>query len=142
MIDEIAKKLNIKSYRDWKKVTPAQIKQIGGNDDANNEILFAILSELGWLMKVETKRSIPRFPKSYFHSTKNQKNFMDMVASKLQIKTPSDWGKVTVQQVHEHGGGSLVSNYYNSSLFTTLQTIYKGFVLTKKRLINRRGLED
>lgn len=56
----------------------------------------------------------------------NRRKFIEEVACKLKIKTPSDWGKVTTRIVHELGGGALLTKYYNGSLFACLQSVYKG----------------
>lgn len=45
---------------------------------------------------------------------------------RFQIKKPSDWGKVTIQQVEEAGGATLIKNYYESSLFKALTSVYPG----------------
>lgn len=44
---------------------------------------------------------------------------------KLNIKNPKDWGKVTLHQLNELKGAGLL-NYYKGSLFTCLQSVYKG----------------
>lgn len=51
---------------------------------------------------------------------------MDDIATKLNIKKPSDWGKLTLQQIHQFGGASLLNTYYNDSIFACLQSIYTG----------------
>jgi hypothetical protein len=56
----------------------------------------------------------------------NHKNFLDEIAKKLNIKTPSDWGKVTYDYFCGSGGSTLLNTYYNGSLFTCLQSVYKG----------------
>lgn len=60
----------------------------------------------------------------------NQKKFLDELAMKLNIKNPSDWGKFTTRLVYELGEGSLLTSYYNNSLFTCLQSVYKGLLFT------------
>lgn len=64
-------------------------------------------------------------PKSHWKSIENRKKFLDEVAIKLDVKTPSDWGKVTKQRFCEVGGSRILS-YYNNSLFYCLHTVYKG----------------
>jgi hypothetical protein len=59
----------------------------------------------------------------------NRRNFLDEIAKKLNIKTPSDWGKVTYDYFCELGGGSLLG-YYHGSLFACLQSVYKGIYST------------
>lgn len=55
----------------------------------------------------------------------NCTKFLDEVASKLNIKKQSDWGKVTNKQIYDFGGAGLLQ-YYNKSLFGCLQSVYKG----------------
>lgn len=56
----------------------------------------------------------------------NRKKFLDEIAVRLNIQSPSDWGKVTQQHIYDLGGSSLLSNYYNGSLFACLKSVYKG----------------
>lgn len=64
----------------------------------------------------------------------NRKKFLDEVANKLNIQNPRDWGKITTSQIHEIGGGSLLTTYYNGSLFYCLQSVYKGSNLIHLKL--------
>lgn len=59
---------------------------------------------------------------------------MDEVALKLNIKKPSDWGKVTKLEFFKLGGSSLLTSYYNSSLSSCLQSVYKGMYFSKSPL--------
>lgn len=52
---------------------------------------------------------------------------MDDLALKYNVKEPKDWGKVKILHVRDSGGGSLLKNYFNDSLFACLRSIYKGF---------------
>lgn len=56
----------------------------------------------------------------------NRKIFLDQLALKLNIKKPSDWGKIPVKKVQEHGGNALLLTYYKGSLFHCLKSVYKG----------------
>lgn len=56
----------------------------------------------------------------------NRKKFLDDFAAKLNIKKPSDWGKIKSSQFQELGGASLLSYYYNSSPYACLKSVYKG----------------
>lgn len=56
----------------------------------------------------------------------NQRAFMNEIAVKLNIKNPSDWGKITVRHVYELGGVTLLSRYYKGSLYGCLKSIYQG----------------
>lgn len=79
------------------------------------------ISDIDW--KVEW---FSKVTSSHWCSIDNQKKFLDEVAFKLNVKNPSDWGKVTTQQIHNLGGGSLLSHRYRDSLFHCLQSVYKG----------------
>lgn len=61
---------------------------------------------------------------SFWKSAENRKKFLDNMATKLNIKKPSDWGKVKRKDLHTNGGSSLLN--YNSSVFSSLQSTYKG----------------
>lgn len=50
---------------------------------------------------------------------------MDEIAKKLQIQKPSHWGSITLQQVIEHGGRSILK-HYGDSLLKALMAIYPG----------------
>lgn len=71
--------------------------------------------------------NIPSVPNSYWKSLRNQKQFLDELARNLNIKRPSDWGKLTTRSFSECGGKSILSNYYDGSLFKCLQSVYSGF---------------
>lgn len=64
-------------------------------------------------------------PKSYWQSTSNRKKFIELIAKKLKIKEPREWGKVTKSRFCELGGASILL-YYNGSIFHCLQSLYKG----------------
>lgn len=65
-------------------------------------------------------------PRTHWGVMENQKKLMDKVAKQLNITNSKDWGKVTIEQMYQLGGGYLVTKHYNSSLFLCLQSIYKG----------------
>lgn len=54
----------------------------------------------------------------------NQRTYLESLKTKYAIKTYSDWGKITISQIHEAGGGSLISSYYKNSLFACLKSVY------------------
>lgn len=72
---------------------------------------------------------ISTFPKGYWTLKINQRNFLDNLASKLNIEEPRDWGSITIHQVSAHGGITLLGNY-QQSLFRTLKSVYPGFSLS------------
>lgn len=59
----------------------------------------------------------------------NRKQFLEEVKTKFQIKKPSDWGKLSTQQFIKAGGATLLTKYYDDSLFKCLQSVYDGIFL-------------
>lgn len=55
----------------------------------------------------------------------NRRNITDEIAKKLNIRDPRDWGRITRLQIHELGGGSLLTQY-DGSPFKLLASVYKG----------------
>lgn len=81
-------------------------------------------------LEVEWKRewfsSLAVVPKAYWSSMENRRKFMDKLTKDFNIRNPSDWGKLTTRDIRKSGGVSLLSNYYNNSLFRCLKSIYTG----------------
>ena len=42
-----------------------------------------------------------------------------------KMKDMDDWYKIKTNEIHEFGGGGLLSDYYGGSLVKALSTIYK-----------------
>lgn len=51
--------------------------------------------------------------------------FLEGMRGKLNIQTPKDWGRVSIQDVKAFGGISYL-NYYEGSLYKCLQNNYRG----------------
>jgi hypothetical protein len=76
----------------------------------------------------------------------NRQKFLNEIAIKLNLKEPSDWGKVSTRYITQSGGSTLLQNYYNGSLFQCLQSVYKGILILnlnlffkKKRIGKKNG---
>lgn len=57
----------------------------------------------------------------------NQKLFLDGLAIKLNIKSPSDWGSVRIRAVQDHHGSTIIERF-GGSLQRALKTVYSGKV--------------
>lgn len=86
---------------------------------------FHIL-ELDW--KREWFNNISQFQKSHWELKKNQKEFLDSLALKLQIKNPKDWGKIAKSNIQELRRTHFLSKLYGGSLFNCLQSVYSGML--------------
>lgn len=56
-------------------------------------------------------------PNGYWAEKTNQRYFLDWLIQQLKIETIEDLYKVTVQQIHEHGGRGLLRHYNDSPSF-------------------------
>lgn len=56
----------------------------------------------------------------------SERNLFAELANKLDIRHPSDWGKISVQTVLKNGGRSIMANKYNNSLIKALHSNYPG----------------
>jgi len=52
-----------------------------------------------------------RLPVRYWDNVNNQRNFLDFLAKKLEIKQPSDWSRVVVRDFIKYGGSAIFKNY-------------------------------
>lgn len=82
--------------------------------------------------KKEWFPNIFSYPRSYWKSMENRKLFLDELAVKLNVKEPRDWGKIPRNRIYEFGGASLLTNYYNSSVFNCIRSVYKGLYLLEQ----------
>lgn len=68
-------------------------------------------------------------PNKHWQDKSNQRAFLLQLAKELEIMKMSDWGRVNMKTVIEHGGSSLLG-MYGSSLYRTLQSVFPGNVST------------
>ena len=60
---------------------------------------------------------------NYFSSIENQRNVLQNIFIKLNLKELEDWKKVSLQQLRENGG-SFIGRYYSNNFKKLLRTIY------------------
>lgn len=82
------------------------------------EVLWCslILGEVKWEDSLSIKR---------WNDKKSQRNFLNGLATKLNIVRPEDWGNVNFATVVKHGGGGLMSRY-SGSVLRALQANFPG----------------
>lgn len=68
-------------------------------------------------------------PQGYWKDIQNRRNFLENFARKNGISKPSDWGNVTIQQIKESGGNSLLK-CYSGSLIKTLEGVFPGSIFS------------
>jgi hypothetical protein len=65
-----------------------------------------------------------------------QKDFMDQLATKMQIKKPEDWYKVSSDNIKRNGGAGLV-DFYDGSLYKLLSAVYPKYPMETCQLYER-----
>lgn len=76
------------------------------------------------------------YPYSYWTSLENQRKFLEKVKQKCGIKDPSDWGKLSMQDIEREGLSILLTSYYHTSLFNCLKAVYQGSLSAYYRFDN------
>lgn len=65
-----------------------------------------------------------KVPQGYWEDKKHHKFFFDWLGKKLGIQELDDWYNIPPEQVDKNGGKGLMVNYFNSSLWTALKSVY------------------
>ncbi len=61
--------------------------------------------------------------RGYWKDKNNHKQFFDQLAKDWNFQSMDDWYKVTVHDVYDHGGSTLLNKYYNGSLVKALTSV-------------------
>eukprot|EP01114_Cavostelium_apophysatum_P010240 TRINITY_DN23747_c0_g1_i1.p1 TRINITY_DN23747_c0_g1~~TRINITY_DN23747_c0_g1_i1.p1 ORF type:complete len:212 (-),score=32.79 TRINITY_DN23747_c0_g1_i1:90-725(-) len=126
-LDGIATEKGFNDAEDWKKLSQKEMIERGGRQLLKKygfslwKALQSVYPEKFMANAEATPTSwnyrdfrFERFPPNYWQNIKNQRQFMDELALKLDIKQPSDWGCVQQKTVNESYGSGLLSEYGNS----------------------------
>lgn len=116
--DNLAKKLRIQTPADWYRVTLGDIKHNNGgwilNQSNKFSHIFALQQsypELGFKI-----HKFQQLPSGFWIDVSNHRAFFDEIAKELNISHFEDWYNITASVIQRHGGGSLLQDYYSSSL--------------------------
>eukprot|EP01114_Cavostelium_apophysatum_P021400 TRINITY_DN7453_c0_g1_i1.p1 TRINITY_DN7453_c0_g1~~TRINITY_DN7453_c0_g1_i1.p1 ORF type:complete len:488 (-),score=137.23 TRINITY_DN7453_c0_g1_i1:47-1510(-) len=142
--EDLKTRLDIKTYEDWYKLSAQQVIQNGGAGllasyyaNSISTAVSSVYPEYRWKMwKFE------KAPAGFWDDKRNQREFMDDLASALELNSREDWYRVTVKQVHENGGGGLLEVCYNNSLSRALAEIYPEYKWTFLRSRMPKGYWD
>lgn len=77
-------------------------------------------------------------PRGYWNTRQNQKIFLDALALKLNVKQPSDWGKIKTIEILRNGGAALLKKY-GTSVYSVVKGVYTGmkfYVVSKSQDIH------
>jgi hypothetical protein len=127
-LDEISKKLGIKTQESWYSVTSADIKRIGAENlfyrgtSSIYQTLQYVYPEFHWHPFLF--RATPR---SYWQELSNQRDLLDWIGEQLQVERQEDWYNFTSTSICDIGGTGLIVGHYSGSLFSTLKNVYPEF---------------
>ncbi len=130
--DNLAQQLAIRSPEDWNSITLQQVKAKGASPIIS---LYKGSLKRGYINSIsnDNKLYVPYIQKfngrgyetmkniqvtfstftiiTHWRNLHTQKEFFDNLAKELKITTPNDWYKVTLEQVFERGGRSVLRDY-------------------------------
>ena len=116
---------NFSSLNDWKTKTWKDIRLNGGGSLLNiynndfPKLLSTLYPEHPWEFSIKkTKRK-----RSFWKNIDNQRDFMNSLSDKLDLKSLDDWKNRNWRDVLENGGGSLLC-IYNKNLHLLLEKVY------------------
>ena len=125
--DRLAIKYHIQRPEDWNKVSTGTVLEEGGQfikyyyNTSLKKGMYTCVEVINFVM-LALKAIYPEYvaermhkPKRYWADIRNQKDFFDNLAIKLNIQKPEDWYRVTSKMVVDEGG-TFVSNNYGGSL--------------------------
>eukprot|EP01114_Cavostelium_apophysatum_P021705 TRINITY_DN7645_c0_g1_i1.p1 TRINITY_DN7645_c0_g1~~TRINITY_DN7645_c0_g1_i1.p1 ORF type:complete len:739 (-),score=144.18 TRINITY_DN7645_c0_g1_i1:253-2469(-) len=129
-LEEIGDKLGIVALDDWKGISIKRIEAENGGKELlqlydNNllQLLQILYPKYNWKTTESFSEVMPR---GYWDSIQNQRNFMEQIASKFNIETKSEWGRITSWQLLELGGAGLLKRY-DYSIYRALRNIFPEF---------------
>lgn len=118
-VDELGRKLQIREPKDWGSVTYKQFCSFGGGTLLKRYrssvmlalkgiytgldvfIIFLLEIEIPWNAKWF---QAARYPRDYFESPGNQRVFLDQLSSTYKLTSISDWRRITMSLIKNHGG--------------------------------------
>ena len=126
ILQDIGKKLNIQTLRDWLYVSHKDFRRHGGGNLLNihKGSLFRLLkttfTNYNWDEEIFERK---RLPKGFWNSIENQRTFCDYFAQKNDIKSLDEWYSVRREDLVSQGASRLLFLYQND-VIKLLQTIY------------------
>ena len=121
--DHLYKKLELKSFDDWAKLSSYKIIKNGGKKIINyykrnlSLALTIIYPNFPWSL------TFINYSQRYFKSKENQRLFMDLLYQKLELKSIDDWSNIALSTFVRNRGVALIK-LYNFDLKLLLSSIY------------------
>ncbi len=136
-LDELAKKLNIRSHDDWYSLTGRTLRKQGGAGllakygGSLTNLFKTVYPEYLVFVRYRVYNSIfqwnatrfRRVPNKHWDTVDNQRIFMDEITKRLNITYPEQWYKISHSTLRNIGAYGLIEKY-NGSLPKLLQSVY------------------
>ena len=110
-LNKLKKNLNLQTPENWNLLTQNQIQKNGGNRLLSKYSMY----EIKCLGCPEGKHlfdlPIKYKSKGFWDNQDNIQNFLLNLGSKLNFKTPENWNLLTIKQIQEHGGITLLNKH-------------------------------
>jgi hypothetical protein len=135
---QLGKILEFETKDDWYKITCKSITKNKGGGLLkkyynNSPILFvrSIFIHDEWL-----EWKFAYISRGYWDKFENRKNYAVWLGEKLTYKTMEDWYNITIQQINNNYGGSLMVLKYNSSPIQFLRDVFPDYEWLEWKLNN------
>ena len=104
-VQEIKEKLNLQTLNDWKELTNKKIQNLGGSRLLKQYSLYKIKC-LGF--PEGKSKFLPKKTSGYWKNPQNIQIFLSELKEKLNLRTPDDWNSLSIKDIRENGGNSLL----------------------------------
>jgi hypothetical protein len=128
-LDWVGQKLGVVKQEDWYTVSARALREAFGNKllkkEQNHSLyvtLRTVYPEFDW-----NPIHFNVVPGKFWREHANQRFLMDCIAEELGIEVQQDWYTITIKNVKALGAEPIMKKYHNSSLYSTLCTIYPEF---------------
>jgi len=121
--DSIAKKLNVVKSEEWYKVSREYVRHNGGASLLVNYYNGSLIKALSTVYP-EREWKYEKVPRGYWEDLENQKEYFEMLSSKLGIKKLDDWYTLRAEDVFKIGGYALINEKYGGSLVKALLAVF------------------
>lgn len=131
-LDNLSKKLRIRSWKDWYSINGRDILFNGGGtllqhyNNSYPKLITSIYSDHPWNL-----REFSKIPRSYWRKRSNQLEFLESLKKPLRIDHWTDWYRVSKRDIMDDDGDALLQQYGGShrQLIMSVYTDYPWNIL-------------
>ena len=140
-LDELKLKLNLNSIDDWNSISVRDIKLFGGSSLLGRFSLYDLKcignpeGKLYYSMPIDKKEF------GYWNKQENIHLFLNSLKENVNIKTISDWNRLSREQIISFGGSSLLSKFSKKELLTLVFPSFDFELCDIKNSLNERSAQ-